>query len=158
MDDIYKLIHVYAGQSEGSPIHEELPALVIGDDVYQLLASPGLALNLAKGDLVKIIDSNKPAEVVQRGGNFCIQAYGVNISDASVKVIEDSLRRDLQGSLDGLNDGNLSFSVPAAMAMDRINAFFDALVKEFDGQWFYSNIYKNFEDPDDQTLDAWWHH
>nr|WP_232461863.1 DUF4265 domain-containing protein [Burkholderia ubonensis] len=44
-----------------------------GDGSYELLSSPGLTLNLAKGDRVRIDDTERPAAVLTRGGNFCIQ-------------------------------------------------------------------------------------
>ena len=54
------LIKVFVADDDG-PVYEELPALQKGPSTYELLSSPGLALNLAKGDLVSIIDPNTPA-------------------------------------------------------------------------------------------------
>ncbi|ASD78905.1 hypothetical protein [Burkholderia gladioli] len=46
MDENVTLIRVFAGTaSDGSAVCEELPARKIDEDVYELLASPGLALN-----------------------------------------------------------------------------------------------------------------
>ncbi|UQO33861.1 DUF4265 domain-containing protein [Burkholderia cepacia] len=66
------LIHVYAGSSGDAPVHEELPARQVEPGIYELLVSPGLVLNLAKGDLVRIDDPDRPATVLKRGGNYCI--------------------------------------------------------------------------------------
>ena len=66
-------IRVLAGENTDGPVYETLPARQIDEHVYELLASPGLTLNLARGDIVSIADPLAPAEVLKRGGNFCIQ-------------------------------------------------------------------------------------
>lgn len=76
MSEGITLIRVFAGTaSDGNAVCEELPARKIDEDVYELLASPGLALNLAKGDVTHIGSPATPATVLKRGGNFCVQVY-----------------------------------------------------------------------------------
>ncbi|WP_206445462.1 DUF4265 domain-containing protein [Burkholderia gladioli] len=81
MSEGISLIRVFAGAaSDVSAVCEELPARKIDEDVYELLASPGLALNLAKGDVIHIGSPATPVTVLKRGGSFCVQAYSDHIS------------------------------------------------------------------------------
>ncbi|WP_371919567.1 DUF4265 domain-containing protein [Pseudomonas sp. SWI44] len=75
MDDKENVCLIKVFVSDRGPVYEELPAIHKGEFTYKLLSSPGLALNLAKGDLIDIKDTNSPAVVVKRGGNFCINIY-----------------------------------------------------------------------------------
>jgi hypothetical protein len=79
------LIEVYAADDDG-PVFEELPVRRIDQDTYELLSSPGLALNLARGDVVSIKNKNTPAEVLKRGGNFCIHIYADNIPPEDISA------------------------------------------------------------------------
>lgn len=149
------LIKVFVADDDG-PVYEELPALQKGPSTYELLSSPGLALNLAKGDLVSIIDPNTPAQVLKRGGNFCIQIYADHIPDKDITSLERDVNALLGGTLDGVHEGNLALSVPARNGMDRLEEVFDGFTERTGIQWYYANIYKNFEDEDDETLLNWW--
>lgn len=150
------LIKVYAGRNDAGPVYEELPARPIEDGSYELLSSPGLTLNLAKGDRVRVDDAEQPAVVLARGGNFCIQIYADQIAQVDVDTLERQVRQELHGSLDGVNGGNLALSVPAANGLDHINRFFDAFKARTRIEWYFANVYKNFEDPSDETLLDWW--
>lgn len=150
------LVNVYAGNNDLGPVYEELPANYIGNDTYELLASPGLTLNLAKGDLIRIDDVNRPATVLKRGGNFCIQIYAKQITRDEIEHLEHCVRRELNGSLDGVNGGNHALSVSSRNGIETINRFFDNFKKRTGIEWYYANIYKNFEHPSDETLLNWW--
>ncbi|WP_253185474.1 DUF4265 domain-containing protein [Burkholderia plantarii] len=150
------LINVYAGRNESGPVYEELPARKMEGGVYELLASPGLTLNLAKGDWVRLDGNDHPATVVRRGGNFCIQIYADEMPKEDIEWLERVLIEEVSGTLDGVNGGNLSCSVPAANGLDKINVFFEKFKRRTGIEWYYSNVYKNFEDPSDETLLNWW--
>ena len=150
------LIRVYAGRNDAGAVYEELPALLIEDSSYELLSSPGLTPNLAKGDRIRLDGAERPAVVPTRGGNFCIQIYADQIAQAHVDQLEHEVHRKLRGSLDGINAGNLALSVPAATGLDRINRFFDAFKAQTGIEWYFANVYENFEDPSDKTLLNWW--
>ncbi|RBB31837.1 hypothetical protein DPV79_40220 [Burkholderia reimsis] len=150
------LVNVYAGHNDAGPVYEELPALSIGDGSYELLSSPGLALNLAKGDLIRIADTDRPATVLRRGGNFCVQIYADEIPRGEVERLEREVGQELAGSLDGVNGGNLALSVPSTNGIEAINRFFDEFKERTGIEWYYANVYKNFEDPSDETLLDWW--
>ncbi|WP_175811357.1 DUF4265 domain-containing protein [Burkholderia contaminans] len=151
----HRLVNVYAGHNDQGPVYETLPARLVGDDAYELLASPGLALNLAKGDVIRFGDKTRPVTVLERGGNFCIQIYADEISVDEIKRLERDVQA-LGGSVDGVNGGNVALSVPSSNGVDAINRLFDEFKRRTGIQWYYANIYKNFEDPDDETLLDWW--
>ncbi|ALK30273.1 DUF4265 domain-containing protein [Burkholderia plantarii] len=150
------LIDVYAGNNESGPVYERLPAKQIDANVYKLLASPGLTLNLAKGDLIRLDGVDLPATVVMRGGNFCIQIYSNEISKDDAAWLEAELKGRMNGALDSMNEGSLACSVPAVNGIGKINELFNEFKRRSGVEWYYSNIYKNFEDPSDETLLNWW--
>lgn len=151
----FSVIKVFVSNRKG-PVYEELPALRKGEHVYELLSSPGLALNLAKGDLIDIKDSSSPAVVLKRGGNFCINLYADNIEADKISKLEHEVNILLGGTLDGVYRGNLAFSIPARSGRDKIREVFNRFKEETGIEWYYSNIYKNFNDLDDDTLLDWW--
>ncbi|WP_220272901.1 DUF4265 domain-containing protein [Aquitalea aquatica] len=137
-------------------MYEELPAIPVGDGCYELLSSPGLALNMAKADLIRIEKIDQPAVVLRRGGNFCIQIYADEIADEEIERLNQTVLSELGGSLDGVNGGNLALSVPSSNDIQTINRFFDGFKSRVGVEWYCANVYKNFEDPADETLLDWW--
>jgi len=155
MADNVKLVKIYAGEGKNGPVYEELPAVPQGKNLYKILKSPGLVLNIAKGDVVKIRNCTTPPEVILRGGNFCIQIYTAS-DNIDMEEMDNDVRKCLGGSLDGVNNGNLTFSVPAKNGLKKINGYFDAIGKKYNFKWYYANIYKNLDDLSDETLLDWW--
>lgn len=149
-------IQVFAGNSSDGPVYEELPARHVGATAYELLSSPGLALNMARGDVISIENKNTHSVVLERGGNFCIHIYTDSISAADIAELESDVRRELGGTLDGVLEGNLSLAVPASNGMNKINEVFDRFRDRTGIQWYYANIYQNLDDDDDETLLNWW--
>lgn len=149
------LIQVYMADDDGA-VREELLARQIEQDTYELLSSPGLAQNLARGDIISIKNKNAPAELLKRGGNFCIQIYADYIPPEDITALENDVIREFDGTLDGVFEGNLSLAVPAKNGMERINEFFDRFREKTGIQWYYANVYKNLDDDDDETLLYWW--
>ena len=122
------LIRVFAGSGANGPIFEELPAQALGDEQYRLLKSPGLAANLAKGDLIRLPSEPVHPEVLERGGNFCIQIYDAPAElQAKLEMLDADIQDSLNGSLDGAHQGNLAFTVPASNGLAVIDEYFDAL-------------------------------
>ncbi|WP_320200622.1 DUF4265 domain-containing protein (plasmid) [Agrobacterium sp. rho-13.3] len=74
MEEKFSIIQVLAGHNANGPVHEELPARRLDDGAYRLLASPGLALGLAKNDLISL-NREGEARLLTHGGNFCIHIY-----------------------------------------------------------------------------------
>ena len=149
-------VNFYAGVVNASSVYEELPVRKIAENQYELLASPGLALNLAKGDIVHVFDNHQTPTVLKRGGNFCIQIYSEHISKVTLERLTKTLHSRLSGTLDGKYMGNLAISVPATAGLVCIREFFDAFTEQTGIQWYFGNIYKNLEDANDETLLDWW--
>ncbi|MDR1911939.1 MAG: DUF4265 domain-containing protein [Helicobacteraceae bacterium] len=148
---------VYAGKkSGGEAVFEKIPATRIAKNVYKLTSSPGLALNLAKGDLIKIYEGERSAKVLKRGGLFCVHIYEEYIDEKIIERLEKGVKDELRGSLDGVCGGALSFSIPAIVGMEKINKFFNQFKSETGIDWYYTNIYKNLDDLTDDTLLDWW--
>lgn len=151
-----ELIRVYAGKNSKGPVFEELPARKIDEHTYELLSSPGLALNLARGDIVSLENPQTHVEVLKRGGNFCIHIYSKYFSPERLEALEADVANELNGTLDGVYRGNLSLAIPAKNGMDRIAKFFNAFHEQTGVQWYYANIYKNIDNSEDETLLNWW--
>ena len=150
-------IRVLTGENTHGPVYETLPARQIDEHVYELLASPGLTMNLARGDIINIADPLAPAEVLKRGGNFCIQIYDADTVDqAAVDRLERDVQEQLGGTLDGQYKGNLTFSVPGHHGIYNVNGPFDAFRTATGVEWYFANIYVNLDDDDDETLLNWW--
>ncbi|MBX8553943.1 DUF4265 domain-containing protein [Pseudomonas cichorii] len=154
-ENLSMLINVYVSDNDG-PVFEELRVRKIKADMYELLSSPGLALNLARGDIFLIKDKHSHPEVIKRGGNFCIHIYADYMPPEHIKSLEKEVALQLNGTLDGIFEGNLSFTVPATNGMDKIGDLFDAFSEKSGVQWYFSNIYKNIDDDEDETLLNWW--
>ncbi len=52
----------------GEPVYEQVTAEALADGRFRLLASPGLVLGTAAGDIIEVADDGTPM-VVERGGN-----------------------------------------------------------------------------------------
>lgn len=70
MEDNFELIYVYAGHGKNGAVFEEIPAQFIKANQYKILKSPGLAQNLAKGDVIEINGKAEHPIVISRGGEF----------------------------------------------------------------------------------------
>lgn len=149
-------IRVLAGENTDGPVYETLPARQIDEHIYELLASPGLTLNLARGDIVSIVDPLAPAEVLKRGGNFCIQIYADDVPQEAVDQLERDVQEQLGGTMDGQYKSNLTFSVPGHHGIYSVNGPFDAFRTATGVEWYFANIYVNLDDDDDETLLNWW--
>ncbi|GGY69094.1 DUF4265 domain-containing protein [Pseudoduganella albidiflava] len=155
-EDGTTLIALFVAMRENGPVCEEIPAQSLGGNQYELLSSPGLALNLARGDIVEIKSGTAPATVVRRGGNFCIQIYADELAAAHVAELRENVGEKLHGTLDGSYRGNLALSVPASAGMASICEVFDGFTARTGVPWYFANVYKNFDDAEDETLLDWW--
>ncbi|MEI7352096.1 DUF4265 domain-containing protein [Pectobacterium parmentieri] len=120
------LVHIYVANNDDGPVFEQLPVREIEKETYELLSSPGLALNLARGDIFRIKDKHTHPEVLKRGGNFCIHIYADELPPEDITRLEDEVLSQLNGTLDGIFEGNLTLAVPARNGMDKIADVLDA--------------------------------
>ncbi|NER62478.1 DUF4265 domain-containing protein [Pseudomonas sp. MAFF212428] len=150
-------IRVFVDRNKrGEPVHETVPVHEVGEHTYELLSSPGLALNMARGDIICTAIPDQHVEVVKRGGNFCIHIYANELPQDAVDALEEAVQTQLGGTLDGRYKGNLTLAVPASNGFEAIAKVFDAFREQTGVQWYYANIYKNLLDNDDETLLNWW--
>lgn len=150
-----ELIEIFAGRTTaGEPVREELPAQAVGDGTYELLASPGVASNVAKGDVIRVLDANGSIEIIRRGGNVCVQTYFSSyLENNDRQEIEANFLTELTGSVDGDSDGNMCFSIPVSVGFSKIEDFFNNLAnKYFQVSWSYGNVYGD----DGVTPLNWW--
>ncbi|KVM62505.1 hypothetical protein WJ59_26235 [Burkholderia gladioli] len=82
--------------------------------------------------------------------------YSDHISQDDLAWLESVLDTALQGSVDGVNAGNLAISIPANKGFEKINLILDDFTRRTGSSWYFANIYKNLEDPEDETLLDWW--
>ncbi|AOR60351.1 DUF4265 domain-containing protein [Pectobacterium parmentieri] len=150
------LVHIYVANNDDGPVFEQLPVREIEKETYELLSSPGLALNLARGDIFRIKGKHTHPEVLKRGGNFCIHIYADELPPEDITRLEDEVLSQLNGTLDGIFEGNLTLAVPARNGMDKIADVLDAFREKTGIEWYFSNIYKNIDDDEDETLLYWW--
>ncbi|KML70781.1 DUF4265 domain-containing protein [Pectobacterium peruviense] len=150
------LVHIYVANNDDGPVFEQLHVREIEKDTYELLSSPGLALNLAREDIFRIKDKHAHPEVLKRGGNFCIHIYADELSPENITCLENDVVSQLNGTLDGRFEGNLTLAVPARNGMDKIADVFDAFREKTGIEWYFANIYKNIDDDEDETLLHWW--
>lgn len=149
------VIQIFAGRaSNGQVVHEELTVRKIDDCTYELLASPCLAENVAKGDLIRIHSSEAPVEIVRRGGNVCVQMFvDGTLTPEERTQIEQSFHSTLQGSVDGQTEQSMCFSIPIAVGFQSIEHFFNALsTANPSASWSYGNVYG----VDGTTPLNWW--
>jgi uncharacterized protein DUF4265 len=91
-------IRLLAGHTgDGRPVYEGLPAAAMGQDVYEVLGSPGLTYGFAAGDQIRLADDGT-FEMLERGGNLCVRLYPAERPpDDAVAELVDAFR-----PLDGL--------------------------------------------------------
>lgn len=147
-------IKVFVGTTSTGTVLEELPADYLSDQTFKLCASPGLALGLAKGDTIKL-HPNGEFELIKHGGNFCIQIYKEQPIKEKIEAAESIVKRELSGSLDGFHNGSFAFTVPISNGFHATNMVFNKIRDLLESEYYYSNIYKNPNNFEDEELVSW---
>ncbi|WP_067498793.1 DUF4265 domain-containing protein [Actinoplanes sp. TFC3] len=71
-------VRLLAGHaSTGRPVHEQVPAALVEQAIYDVLASPAIAYGFAAGDRVRVGEDGS-FTVLQRGGNLCVVLLPAN--------------------------------------------------------------------------------
>ena len=145
-------IEIYLMTIDGTVHTEKLPAYALGNNTYEIISSPGIAFNIAKGDIVEILSREVPPKIIKRGGNICVQVYSLQLlSYINVSDFEYEVQEKLCGTLDGMTANNLAFTIPLSAGFTSIENLFDAFTSENESGWSYGNIY----DEEDVPLN-WW--
>ncbi|MDA8453804.1 DUF4265 domain-containing protein [Acidovorax sp. GBBC 3334] len=152
MKENFHSIKIFAGNNKNGNVYEELPAKPVENEKYELLASPGLVLGLAKGDTITLNEGEY--KLIKHGGNFCIQMYSTPVGNDVLHKI-NAILAEISGSLDGQGGGALAFSAPISSGFSSTNEAFNKIRELLDTEYYYSNIYKNPSDTSSQELTVW---
>lgn len=143
-----------------TPGVEHVPARKVGDNEWQLIRSPLYAKDVARGDVIRVLDRDTGAfEIAERAGNICVQFY-LSEHDADdaekTEMVAKAIASDLasiRGQVDGQTRGLIAFSIPVEAGFPSIERVFEAARLQYPGaQWQFSNVY---DSETGQPL-AWW--
>jgi hypothetical protein len=148
MPDSHIHLHVHGGKGL-EPVHAER----IGEGRYRLLSSPGFVLGVAAGDEIELLGTDGHFRVLRHGGNVAVQLFSREPVKAYRESVAAQVVQRLNGALDGGIDRGLVFTIPVETGFEKIEAFFDSLVREIPGtEWMYGNVY----DPETGAPLNWW--
>lgn len=142
------------------PGAEAVPARHLQQNEWELLRSPLYATQVARGDIVRVIDAERGAyELIKRGGYVCVQLYldedDADNEEATKRAAEvvNACIAPLGGQIDGMTKGLVSASVMVNAGFPAIEAAFDkACVLCAGAQWQFANVY----DPLTGAPLGWW--
>ena len=80
----------------------------------------------------------------------------MNLTLEDYEDFKSELLDYLGGTIDGLSGNNMAITVPSAQGIQNINSFFIYFSQLSGNNWSFTNIYKNYEDFEDETLLDWW--
>src|SRR5262249_60130091 len=83
----------------GRPVHEDVPAEQVGSK-WRLLASPGLVMGTAAGDLLEVYE-NRDFEVVERGQSIAVHVTTPANAATELDQLKTKLER-MGGWCDGI--------------------------------------------------------
>ncbi|MFJ7331410.1 DUF4265 domain-containing protein [Streptomyces cyaneofuscatus] len=138
----------------GKPVFETLPARAVGSGSYELTGSPGLVEGCAAGDLLEI-DADGLFQVVRRGPNLCIRAFGQPPFDAESLESLTSGFVPLGGLVEAPADRRfIVVTVPAAAGFPAVEAVMERWAASVSVlvEWGFSNVFG----ADGEPLN-WWH-
>jgi hypothetical protein len=144
-------IDVVAGhKTSGEPVFEEVLVDDLGYDRYRIVATPGLVLNVAAGDVVAFDRSERTLSVEERGRNLALQVYAPpEVADQLVDPISK-----LGGVMHGREGPLTVFTVPVAAGFPALERVLNDFVRRHpEAKWYYGNVY----DPADGVTPLnWW--
>ncbi|MFC6487932.1 DUF4265 domain-containing protein [Nitratireductor sp. GCM10026969] len=154
MADQIETLNLLVGRaSSGNPVFENLPVIALGDGKYELRASPGLVLGVAKADIIEVAEEGA-FSVISRGGNVCVQIL-LERPVENLQKIESRLTLALTGSVDGLTDRQLVLSIPVSNGFQKIELCIQEIIANLPGaDWHYGNVYD--DEKDGTTPLDWW--
>src|SRR4051812_47587938 len=110
-------ISLVAGiNSSGELVREEVLVDRTGNTEYRIVATPGLVLGIARGDVLSWVGGDAKPQMLERGGFIGLQIHGAH-------EVADLLRDDVSEMgeyLDGRARNLTIYSIPATAGFDRI--------------------------------------
>ncbi|HEX8521952.1 MAG TPA: DUF4265 domain-containing protein [Tepidisphaeraceae bacterium] len=143
---------------EGKPLYESVPALKISENRYKILASPGFAPGVAKGDEIELSSIEKAGyRILRRSGNLAVQLFLRRCSPEERKRIVNVVQ-NIGGELDGGKDGEaghlLIFTISVSAGFDVIESTMQRIAEHYPvDRWMYGNVY---DTKDGVTPLNWW--
>jgi hypothetical protein len=142
---------VAGAKTSGEPVFEEVLVERLPTPGHvRVLASPGLVLDVAAGDVLKVDPESHGFSTVSRGGNLAIQVYGPH---AAADSIEQEISA-IGGRIDGRERNLTVFTVPASVGFPAVEKILNSLTaRHSEMEWYYGNVY----DKDDGVTPLnWW--
>ena len=135
---------LFAGlRRSGEVVREEVRVAALPDGTLRVLASPGLVQNIARGDVVRILDEAGRFEVLKRAGNVAVQVF-CDDGVGGMAPVRQILGAD--GEIDGATEGLLVLTFAVSIGFPRIEALVEAVCTEVQaGGWQYGNVYADDE-------------
>lgn len=144
------VIRLLAGRkSDGTAVFEEVLVDELSPGVYEIIATPGMVLGIASGDIVSTDESGE-YEVVRRGGNLAVHIYGDNC------LVDNHLRdlNHISPKVDGRAPNLTVLTIPLNKGFENIESTLESFCRSHHGlRWYYANVY----DPIDGVSPLnWW--
>lgn len=139
-------------RKDGSPFIEMIPARRVGQDLYEVLGTPGIAQGCAQGDEI-LVRPDGTHSVQRRGGNVALHVY---TRDSFAPQDLDALRAafaPLAGFVEAPANGRFAVvTIPVSSGFPAIEASIETWVAGRDDvEWNFGNVY----DETGRPLD-WW--
>jgi hypothetical protein len=144
------VIHLEAARKRsGEPVIEEVLVDSLSGNKYRVVATPGLVLGVAAGDVINVDHAEKTFAVMTRGGNLAIHLYGPQ--DTVNRYVDDFDK--LGGVVDGRAHSLTVLTVPVASGWDAVEGLLNSISQQDpDVRWYYGNVYGE----DGETPLGWW--
>lgn len=151
-------IQLVADYRDGKPVLESVPVKPLGEDLFEILSSPGFAPGFARGDIVRRSSQAKPGFVVEkRGGFVCVQAFFASLTQDQSREIVRQVQGSggiLEGGLEGEKGNLLIFAFPVSVGFSQIEKVLKIIKERFPlDRWLYGNVY---DTKDGKTPLNWW--
>ncbi|MBQ0895096.1 DUF4265 domain-containing protein [Micromonospora sp. U56] len=152
VDQCHPHVRLLAGTaSSGQPCYELIPAAMVEQGVYEVLASPGLTHGCAAGDRIRVRHDGS-FEVLRRGGNLCLVLYPPTPPSGDSIAALTTAFTHLDGLVEMPADGRfIVVTVPVAAGFAAVEDAVNSWTAEQDCPWEYGNVY----DEDGHPL-GWW--
>lgn len=149
-DPVVATVNLLVGRNKSDKsIFEEVPVEpVAGSTGVRVLATPGMVVNVAAGDVIEVSQTDGSFVTLIRGGNVGAHVFADHeLVDQFMEAIEAS-----GGRLDGRTEGLSAFTVlygPGVVALEKV--FNQIVAVDPEAEWYFSNVFA-----DDGTPLNWW--
>jgi Domain of unknown function (DUF4265) len=139
-----------AKKKSGEPVYEEVLVDHLSESKYKIVATPGIVLGIAAGDLIEVCSDNGEFRIFSRGGNLSIHLYGDNC------LVDEHLHElsVLSQAIDGRARNLTVLTVPVKIGFSSVEKTLnDFCSRHHEVEWYYGNVY---DESDGITPLNWW--